>query len=157
MKMRRAILCVLVALAVAGAGDAQRKRAKRLTPPQEAVRAEETRIAAVVMGDVPALERILADGLNYTHSDARSQTKAEFINSIKAGELAYLSMQHRDVLARVYGDAAVVTGKSTVRVQSPRGQGEIRQLEICFISVFAKQQGRWRQVAWQSTRIPPKQ
>ena len=49
---------------------------------------------------------------------------------------------------RTYGDVAVVTGSATMKV-SARGSFGIR-----YTDVYAKQDGSWQMVAWQSTRKP---
>ena len=148
--MKRMATLVLLILAVMGSAFGQTKASKA---EPEVLQVEQARVRAVTQPDAAALERLLADDLSYVHSNAWAQTKKEFLASIQSGELAYLAMDHSDVAVRVHGDAAVLTGRSAVRVQTPRGSGKIRSLDIRFTTVYVKQGGRWRQVAWQSTRV----
>ncbi len=128
---------------------------KHSTAEQEVLQAENARIQAVVDRDTPALERMLADELTYTHSTGRVESKAGFIQDIRSGELTYVAIKHDDLRVRVYRDAAVLTGRSAMKVKSPRTQNQIQELDVLFLEVYTKRNGRWQQVAWQSTRLAP--
>ena len=108
---------------------------------------ETRRIEAMVKGDVATLEEILADDLIYTHTTARLDTKASFIDAIKTGRSNYRSVDTSGVEVRDLGDTAVVTGHAKFHV------GE-NKFEARFIDVYAKRNGAWQMVAWQSTRVP---
>jgi len=125
------------------------------TPEKEVLRVENERIQAVLLRDTAALEQLLADELVYTHSTGPVDSKARFIHSIESGDLNYLAMKHSDLDARLYGDVAVLTGRSAVKVESPRTGSQIVDLDIRFMNVYSKRKGQWQQVAWQSTRIAP--
>jgi ketosteroid isomerase-like protein len=119
---------------------------------EEVQAVERERVGALVAADVAALERLLGDDLTYTHSTGWVETKAQHLESVRTGALKYEKMEHSGVQARVYGAAAVLTGRSDVRVRSPRGG--IIEMQIRFTGVYVKRAGRWQLVAWQSTRIP---
>jgi hypothetical protein len=125
------------------------------TPEKEVLRVENQRIQAVLRRDTAALEQLLADELVYTHSTGRVDSKAQFIHSIESGDLNYLAMKHSNFDARVYGDVAVLTGRSAVKVKSPHTGNQTADLDLRFLNVYAKRRGQWQQVAWQSTRIAP--
>jgi hypothetical protein len=125
------------------------------TPEKEVLRVENERIQAVLHRDRAALEQLLANELVYTHSTGRVDSKAQFIHSIQSGDLNYLAMKHSNLDARVYGDVAVLTGRSAVKVKSPHTGNQIADLDLRFLNVYAKRKGQWQQVAWQSTRIAP--
>ncbi len=122
---------------------------------QDVMQVENERVQAIVHADAAALSRILADDLTYTHSTGRTQSKAEFIRDIQSGELTYVAAKHEDVNVRLYGDAAVLTGRSAMKVKSPHTQNQTIDLDVRFLNIYAKRSGRWQQVAWQSTRIAP--
>ena len=122
---------------------------------QEVLRVENARIEAILHADTAALERLLSDDLTYTHSTGRVDSKTSFIRSIQSGDLTYVAIQPDELRVRVYGDAAVLTGRSAMKVKSPRLQNQTLDLDVRFLIVYAKQDGHWRQVAWQSTRIAP--
>ena len=125
------------------------------TPEKEVLRVENERIQAVLHRDTAALEQLLADELVYTHSTGRVDSKAQFIHSIQSGDLNYLAMKHSNLDARVYGDVAVLTGRSAVKVKSPHTENQIVDLDLRFLNVYAKRNRQWQQLAWQSTRIAP--
>ena len=108
---------------------------------------EDRRIEAMVKGDVRALGEILADDLIYTHTTARLDTKASFIDAVKTGKSNYKSVDRKDVEVRSLGDTAVVTGHAKFHVGD-------NKFEARFIDVYAKRNAVWQMVAWQSTRVP---
>ena len=113
----------------------------------EIIELENKRVEAMIKGDVQALEKILADDLIYTHTTARIDTKSSFIEAISSGRSNYRSVERKDVNVRQFGDSAVVTGHAKFHV------GE-NTFEARFIDVYAKRDGAWQMVAWQSTRLP---
>lgn len=118
----------------------------------EVLAAENARADALVRADYDAVERLLADDLTYTHSTAALDTKAAFLESLRSGRLRYQQIQHEDPKVRVYGDIAIIN--STVRILAVnRGQENRNHLRVTI--VYAKRDGRWQMVAWQSTRMPP--
>jgi len=113
---------------------------------------EKRRIEAMTNQDANALDEILADDLMYTHSGGRTETKAEFIsNSTKVGGTRYHGLTQEDVKVRQYGDTAILTGHGIVHVESSNGD---RKFPIRFIDIYVKQEGAWRMVSWQSTKLP---
>src|SRR5580700_9108257 len=110
------------------------------------------RVEALKHGDVQALDRILSADLVYTHASGWRQTKAEFLASIRSGELKYHTFAMHGVTMRVYGDTVVATGEASAKVQS---KGQELDVSLLFVEVYAKQEGRWQLVVWQSTRSAP--
>jgi hypothetical protein len=145
MKARRT--CVALVLLIAGlAGPGWTAGVE-----DELRAAQAARIAATTRVDLQALGEILADELTYTHSSAKLETKAEFLEALRTGAYKYRSIAPRDVTARVYGEAAVLSGVAEVDVVSG---GNPLLLKLRFTEVWVKKGGRWRLAAWQSTRMP---
>ena len=113
----------------------------------EIIALENRRIEAMIKGDVQALEEILADDLIYTHTTARLDTKTSFIDAISSGKSNYRSIEREDVKVRQFGDTAVVTGHVKFHVGD-------NKFEARYLDVYAKRNGAWQMVAWQSTRLP---
>ena len=113
----------------------------------EIIALENRRVEAMTKGDANALDEILADDLIYTHSTARIATTASFIEAITSGRSNYRSVERKDVNVRQIGDSAVVTGHAKFHVGD-------NKFEARFIDVYAKRNGAWQMVAWQSTRVP---
>jgi ketosteroid isomerase-like protein len=114
--------------------------------------AEARRFQAMTASDVTALDSLLSADLVYTHASGWRQTKAEFLASIRSGEVKYHSISSHDVSIHVYGGTAVATGRAPVKV---RGKGQELVMELVYLEVFVKQDGRWELAAWQSTRLTP--
>ncbi|PYQ47984.1 MAG: nuclear transport factor 2 family protein [Acidobacteria bacterium] len=111
------------------------------------------RVQAMVRADVKALDPMLADDLTYTHASGIFDTKASLLSSISSGKLKYKSLELTDPRVRVYGNVAVVNGRAAVQAESAT-LGPL-SLKLFYTDVWTRQpDGRWRMVAWQSTRIP---
>lgn len=117
----------------------------------EILRTERQRVAALVANDFAALERILADDLTYTHSNALLESKAEYIGAIRSGKLKYHALDHDQQRVRIYGDTAVLTGRTQVHSTY---EGQEARPTLRFTIVYVRRAGRWQMAAWQSTRIP---
>lgn len=110
------------------------------------------RLEAMTRGDVAAMDRILSNDLVYTHASGWRQTKAEFLASIRSGELKYHTFDMHSAHLRTYGGAVIVTGEASAKVNS---KGHELDVSLLFLEAYAKQGGRWQLVAWQSTRPAP--
>ena len=118
---------------------------------QEIMQLEQERVDAVVKGDTAKLEQMFADELVYTHSNARVESKSDFLNSVKTGSIKYEAMKHSNVKVSMYGNTAVMRGESDIKVVN---NGQPVAFRIRFLNVYVKKDGRWQMTAWQSTRLP---
>jgi hypothetical protein len=109
------------------------------------------RMQAMSEKDIATLEALLADDLIYTHSSARLDTKQSLIANMKSGTTVYSSIEPSDVKAQDLGDAVVLTGVAWIKVVS---SGRQLDFGVRFTDAYAKRNGRWQMVAWQSTRLP---
>jgi hypothetical protein len=119
----------------------------------DVLKRDDARIAAVLKADLAGLEDTFADGATYTHSTSAVDTKKDFIEGIRTGRLKYKAYDRKEAAVALYGDTAVVTGKAWVVVERAGADVEIR---LQFTNVWVKRAGKWRMVAWQSTRLPEK-
>jgi hypothetical protein len=151
-RIRIALLLTLChCLCAAPSAAQQPAAAKPGKVEQEVLAAERARIGLAVKADTAALEKMLGDDLTYGHSDGRVDTKAQFLDALKSGDLKYESMEHANPTVRVFGNTAVITGLSNVKVKS---RGQDLNLRLRFTCVWVKRDARWQMVAWQSTRLP---
>jgi hypothetical protein len=118
---------------------------------QDVLERETQRFAAMVRKDVGFLHRVLADDLIYTHSSGNVDTKTSFIENLTSGRLAYETAVPEGLGVRLFGDVAVLTGTSRIRVHV---QGNPLNLHIRFTDVYVKRQAGWQMVVWQATRLP---
>jgi ketosteroid isomerase-like protein len=118
---------------------------------QEVLAADAERVRALLANDIPALEALLGDDLTYVHSNGMLDTKASYIESLRSGASRYLTMDMSDLSVRALGeDVAVINAKFEARVLV-RG-GEVNP-KPRVLMVYARRDGRWQMVAWQSTPI----
>ena len=73
--------------------------------------------------------------------------REEHMNFTKKGQVTVDSLSNQDVLVRIYGKTAVVTGLWDVVLRSGSKQAEKRKLR--YILVYVKRDGRWQIVAEQ--------
>jgi hypothetical protein len=112
---------------------------------------EKKRFEAMISRDVSALREMLADDLRYTHSNAKFESKAEFLTEITDGTLRYQRMEPTEIDCRIFKKTAVITGLVFVSVkQSER----VVESQLRYTDVWQKRNGRWQLVAWQSVRVP---
>ena len=64
---------------------------------------------AAVKQDTAALQRFIADDLQYAHADGQIQTKEQYIAAVTSGPPRYQSFTFSDMKIRFYGRAAVLT------------------------------------------------
>lgn len=141
---RRASVPALVMFLFAAGGMARANEA-------EVRAAQEARFVATVKGDLAALGTLIADDLIYTHSNAKVETKKEFLDLIKSGHYKYNAIAPSDLRVRVYGDVAIVNGVAEIDVVNA---GTPAHLKLRFLEAWVKRSGRWQLTTWQSTRFP---
>ncbi len=112
---------------------------------------EDRRFQAMIDGDFDTLDGLLGDDLIYTHSTAQSDTRAEYIALFKKGVFKYLKIERPIENIHVYGDAVVVTGRTTMDAIV---DGKPRLLNSRYTNVWIKGAKGWQMVVWQSTPIP---
>jgi ketosteroid isomerase-like protein len=113
---------------------------------QELMQLERNWCSAVVKSDAAALGAILADDLTDVSAMGKVGSKAQDLADLKTDKT---TVCEDDMMqARVYGDAAVVVGRATIKSASFNGQ-------IRFTDTYIRRDGRWRCVASQATEIKP--
>ena len=111
---------------------------------------ETDRAAAVVKGDVAMLDKHTSDDYVLITMNGKMSDKAQMLDAFKSGQSKLTSDELSDVKVRVYGNAAVVTGKADVK-GTLGGQDATGQ--VLFTRVYVKKGGRWESVSYQQTRI----
>lgn len=109
------------------------------------------RMTAMAQKDLATLNALIAADLVYTHSTARLDTKQSLIGNMESGSTVYTSVVPSDVKAQDLGDAVVLTGSCRINVNSG---GRPNSFGVRFTDVYARRNGSWQMVAWQSTRLP---
>jgi ketosteroid isomerase-like protein len=152
--LARAICAALLAVAASAAPGRALDPNTPLPPGVEGelLKADARRLEALVAADVPALQALLGDELRYVHADGRVETKYVLIAALESQGTDYLAAKSRDVVARAYGEAGAVSGTVQLRVRTAGGPE--RKLRALYTAVYAKRDGSWQLVAYQSTPAP---
>jgi hypothetical protein len=113
---------------------------------------EEQRFFAMRDGDVATLDELCADEMYYLHSNAARDTKSALLAKLRTQELNCADAKHDpEGHVVVIGDTAIAAGQVTGSVQV---NGNAINLCNRALAVWARQAGRWRLLAYQSTPIP---
>ena len=105
-----------------------------------------------VKGDYKALDALLADDLIYVHSNGNVDNEKTFLEGLTSGRSKYHSIEPIDMKARALGDLVFIDGRAKVKVES---NGQVNDLLLTYLDVWAKRNGTWQMVHWHSARMPP--
>ena len=105
---------------------------------------------AMLNGDVAFFERILADDFTSTDPGGSVSTRAQGIADMKSGTFKIISSVNDDYQVRVYGKAAVVMYRATIKAQY---QGEDISGRYRWTDTWVKHGRRWQCVASHGSKI----
>ena len=151
---RIAIAVSVVVLVLAVAVQAQTlAQTKSGGVEQELIKLENEWADAWVKRDVAFFNQIIADNYTWTSPWGEVWTKAQDLALLKSGQDVITSWVLADMKVRVYGDAAVVTGRATIK-ETYKGKDVSRQER--WTDTWVKRAGRWQCVAGHSSEIAQK-
>ena len=155
--MRKMNLIVLVLVAVSllvvlawARGDYGYKKKENVEEQIKTLQAEI--VQAQLKGDTSALEKFYADDAMIVHGDGTLSTKAQEIATLKSGSQKYESISVNEQKIHTYGDTAVVNSESSVKATT---SGKPYSGDVRTTRVWVKQQGNWKVVLYQITRVAP--
>jgi ketosteroid isomerase-like protein len=146
--MKRIVIAVSVAVLVFGVAVLAQTQSKSVE--QELLKLEQQWTDALVKPDLAFLDRIEADDYTFTDPEGSVWTKAQSQADLKSGEDVISSCVADEMKARVYRDAAVVTGRNTTK-ETFKGKDISGQYR--WTDTWVKLAGRWRCVATHASRI----
>ncbi len=130
-------------------GQMKSERSAQNNLEQELKRLENEWLNSYLRGDQQTFDRIVADDFSRTDESGKFATKAEEKALIQAPPASVnASLTNEDMQVRVYGNAAIVTGRIVARVQ-----GSLN-FQSRFTDTFIKRGGPWQVVARHYSRIP---
>ena len=133
--------CSLVFAAEAPAPSQEERRVMQVT--QDAC-------VAFLKADVAAAEALLAPGFTLVNSSAVVQTREEVLAEIRNRDPLYDEFRNHSMTARVFGDAAIVQGITTVKGKSG---GQAFDVNVRFTDTLIRERGKWRLVVSHVTAI----
>lgn len=125
---------------------------RRETPEQQIKMLEARVVEALLKRDFRFLEKVLADDYTAIRADGRLGTRAQEMESLQTGNTKFESYDVHELKVRIYGDTAIanllfsVTG--TINGKPSRGDARATR-------VWVRQEGAWKLVAHQATRVAP--
>ena len=103
---------------------------------------------AHLQGDAAALDALWADELVVTVPKMTAMTKEDAIGIWRSGRMRFDRYQTSETRVKVFGDAAVVTG----RLLRGRQVGEVtREDDWRFTKVYLRRAGKWQVVAFHAS------
>jgi hypothetical protein len=114
--------------------------------------ADDERVAATIAADPARLDAIFSDQLHYAHSNGVIDSKAAYIGSLTSRRSVYESVEYvqRDFVPAGPG-VVLMKGRALVRAGSTTQRN---LLDLNFLAVWREEGGKWRFLAWQSSRNP---
>jgi uncharacterized protein (TIGR02246 family) len=107
---------------------------------------------ALVQGDAAELDRIMADDCVMIDLMRGGETpKAMLIQAVAGGHARFGEITPIEARVRRYGSTAVVTGRTEMRVHMGGDTPFVAASR--YTHVYVEQDGRWRMVSAQGTRI----
>lgn len=114
--------------------------------------ADAARIAAMTSPDAAKLDAIFSDELRYAHSSGVVDSKASMIESLVQGKTKYLSYRYDEQNFTFPAPGiALMTGRAPLKVGTADGEMD---LTLGFLAVWRLENGQWRFLAWQSSKLP---
>ena len=105
---------------------------------------------AVVKADLAVLERVLHEDYVHNRPNGVVEDRAQYLENRKARRVDFESLVPDEMKVRVYGDTAIVTGRSTAKGKDQYGKmDELRR----WTRVLVRRDGRWQFVNFHATPI----
>ena len=115
---------------------------------------ENEAVQAQLNADMAAIDRIFSDDFILVDDEAEVRDKKAEFAPYKTDEERMTAGQLDEMTVRVYGEAAVVTGRYVFKGSF---QGKPFDLKGRFTDVFVKQKGHWRIVSLHNSSFPKEQ
>jgi len=105
---------------------------------------------AVVRGDVGFLDRVLHEDYAHHRPNGIVEDRAQYLDNRKTGRVHFESLVADEIKVRVYGDTAVVTGRSTAKGKDQHGKMDDQRH---WTRVLVRRDGRWQFVNFHAAPI----
>ena len=143
--------CLIFTLSLGSAAWSQEKKAGGGT--EKAIVGLEQQIRrAVIEGDTSILERYLADDYVGIGPNGDAADKSKTIQELKDGTVKYSAIDVTEENVRMYGDTGIYNGRGDVKL-TINGQPQTADVRVTI--VWLKQNGQWKRVSFQATRVQP--
>ncbi len=149
--MRSIIVACVLLLATAPLAGAQETKAET-EESRTILNLENAWNQAEMTHDGPAFESLLAETFVYTDDDGSFMNRSQWLTHVKRGDDHYQQLSSEELVAQLYGNAAVVTGVYREKIEL---KGKPMRRRGRFTDTWIKQHGEWKCVPSQSTLVGP--
>jgi ketosteroid isomerase-like protein len=122
-----------------------------VTATRELTQIERQLATAWTTGDCDAWGAFLAPEWSVTHITGAVITKSQALQMCQVPQARLETLTSDELSVRVFGDAAVVTGRTIATT----GGANPETVRLRFTDVFIRRGGRWQIVASHATRLTP--
>jgi ketosteroid isomerase-like protein len=106
---------------------------------------------AELRGDVAVMDNCETPDFTHTHANGMVEHKAEYLKGVGSGAHKFLVLDLSDVHVRSYGTTAIVQEHMHLRADN---SGRIADVNNLVMTVWTKQEGKWREAAWIAVGLP---
>ena len=153
--LRRIAVVVVATLLIAAVSEAARAQS---AAQDTAVKLQKEFQDKCVAGDVDAISAMMTDDAIFIHGNGAIQGKAEFLNSIKSGQLSLSAYDLKDPKVILFNGGAIVSGLEDLAFKPPAGSNAPpRVIHMRGSAVWIQSAGAWHLVLDQDTTLagPP--
>jgi ketosteroid isomerase-like protein len=119
---------------------------------EELIKIEKERAAAAVKADTALLEKYTAADYTFINRSGQLSDRTQTMSRLKSGDIKITANDVSDLKVRLYGNTAVVTGRTDMKGTMA---GKDVSGPVLFTRVYVKTDGRWQAVAFQQTPVAP--
>jgi ketosteroid isomerase-like protein len=106
---------------------------------------------AIVRKDRAAIEHNMAEDFRQIDGSGNVESKSSFVNDLVSSDLQIDPYTVEDFDVRVYGDVALLSGRTRM---TGRYQGKQFTSHYRYIDIYVRRAGEWKIVSVQISRIP---
>ena len=120
---------------------------------REIERVERELLDAIRTGDAATIEKYEDETYTLVSTRGEVTTRADDIADAKKGEIRYTEFRNHDTTMRLYGDAAIRIGITTLKGTA---SGKPFALDVRFTDTYIRRADGWKLAASHATRIEAK-
>jgi ketosteroid isomerase-like protein len=120
---------------------------------QEVLKRDADCNAAELRADLATMDDCETGDFTHVHANGMVEHKAEYLQGVGSGAHKFLTLDQSDLHVNTYGDAAIVQGHIHLRANN---SGKIADVHNFLMTVWVKQQGKWREASWMAVGLPEK-
>jgi hypothetical protein len=141
----KSTICVFVFSLICIATSAQSKKEK------EIIEAENIRYAAMISLDTAVLQKVIAEDVEYIHSNGLLDTKKSFIESVYTKNLVHRKIDIKSQKVRFPDKkVAIVTGTCTYDIIY---KAQEMKLDFFYTNMYVKRKGEWILINRQTSKM----